>query len=72
MVGVNSHNVAQPLVQIMAHFVWANLRVVEGLGVEPGNPGAQSAHVGFLCLHFVLNTPSLSLITIAIFFLFYP
>ena len=38
VVGVNSYNIARPLMQ-MVHFVWTYLRVVEDLGIEPGNAG---------------------------------
>ena len=36
--GVNSFNIGRPLVQ-MIHFIWAYLRVIEKLGIEPGDPG---------------------------------
>mmetsp|Transcript_16985 Transcript_16985/g.30758 ORF Transcript_16985/g.30758 Transcript_16985/m.30758 type:complete len:312 (+) Transcript_16985:746-1681(+) len=36
VVGVNSYNIARPLMQ-MVHFVWTYFRVIEDLGVEPGN-----------------------------------
>lgn len=35
--GVNSYNIGRPLMQ-MVHFVWTYLRVVEDLGVNPGDP----------------------------------
>lgn len=38
VVGVNSYNIARPLMQ-MVHFVWTYLRVVEDLDVDPGNAG---------------------------------
>jgi threonine synthase len=38
VVGVNSYNIARPLMQ-MVHFVWTYFRVIEDLGVEPGNAG---------------------------------
>jgi threonine synthase len=38
VVGVNSYNIARPLMQ-MVHFVWTYLRVVEDVGLEPGNAG---------------------------------
>jgi threonine synthase len=36
VVGVNSYNIARPLMQ-MVHFVWTYLRVVEDVGLDPGN-----------------------------------
>lgn len=38
VVGVNSYNIARPLMQ-MVHFVWTYLRVVEDVGLDPGNAG---------------------------------
>jgi len=34
--GVNSYNIGRPLMQ-MVHFIWTYLRVVEQLGVQPGD-----------------------------------
>lgn len=35
--GINSFNIGRPLAQ-MTHFVWSYLRVVESLGIKPGDP----------------------------------
>ena len=53
--GINSYNIGRPLFQ-MVHFIWIYLRIVENLGVEPGDKGKDMHHTSLIILYIYICT----------------